>query len=266
MKRWLSGLLAMVVLVGCGGGSYKVTRQEYRERVRTLAVVPLLIDGGSVVNHPQRAQVMELLRNANVGRTPELVTALQEKRAYFDVREVAGQPERLLEQLAAARIPLADTDGGFRYRFHREAVAELTRVNMADGLLVVVLHGAVRNERQWDRTRLKYLDDSFNVIMAYAAVLLPSGETAWEWRSPVNKAFLSLQYADFDEAAHNRTDKVSTKFLLPEGLERTLTEPGRNLLGRSRLPDPYHRLFSDLSSALRPGLLNPFAPAPAAAP
>jgi hypothetical protein len=149
-----------------------------------------------------------------------------------------------------------DEAGGYRYRFRTGAVAQLAREHVVDALLMVIVNGAMRSERRWDRTRLSYLDASFNSLLAYVAVVLPSGEVAWEYRSPVDKPFLALQYPDFDEAYYNRSDQVRPRFLSLAGLERVLAEPAGNWFGQSQLPEVFHDLFKDLASGLQPGLLE----------
>jgi hypothetical protein len=251
-------LLTTMVSVGCSSGVYNVPKDQYRSLVKTLGVLPLIVDDGSSIRHPEAAQVIEALRRANAGKEVALVELLREKKAYFDVRAVPGQPDELLRSIAVARKAMADKDGGYVYRFRPDAVAELARSAAVDALLVVVFNGAPRQERRWDRTRINYLDAVYDSILVSAAVVLPTGEIVWESRSPVGEPFLNLQYPDFDEAYYNQTDQVAKKYITVPGLERALTTPDKSWLGKSQLPVPYHALFKNLASGLKPGLLNPF--------
>ncbi len=47
---------------------------------------------------------------------------------------------------------------------------------------------------------------------------------------------------------------VKVKFLSPEGVNRTLTEPDRSLFGKSDYPSLYRQTFERLAGALATGL------------
>lgn len=249
MPRFLL-LLLPLLLVACGGG-FQVPRSEYRQQVRTLGVLPLLVDEASVVVHPLRDEVLDLLRRHSVGKEERLVEAVREEKGHFDVRPLAGAPRALFGAVVAAAPDR-------RYRFHPAAVAELAEEGVVDALLVVILHGETRAGKRWDRRHLSYLEVPYDDIRAYAAVVLPSGETVWELPGG-DEPFLALQYPDFDEAFYNRAEEVRVKYITPAGLERTLAEPLPGLFGRSTFPGRYRKLFEDIASALRPGWLNPLA-------
>lgn len=265
MRRWLWAMMAVLVAflaAGCAEGVYNVPKEQYRTIVRTLGVLPLMVDGGTSMQHPRKTEVLALVRRVNAGKEAALVELLREKKAYFDVRPVEGEPAALLSRLAVARKTADDKDAGYAYRFRPAAVAELTRATASDALLVVICYGTPRQERSWDRTRVQYLDAAFESILVSAAVVLPSGEVVWEYRSPLGEPFLALQYPDFDEAHYNKTDQVAMKYISLPGLERTLTEPDTSWFGRSEVPVPYHALFKELAAGLKPGLLNPFGKQP----
>lgn len=257
MLRVLLLMLLAVSLTACGAGSFKVDKEEYRQRVRTLGVVPLLVDANSNIEHPRSQEVVGLLRRASVGQQRHLVDLLKEKKGYFDVRPVAGEGGALFAGLIQGRTWQEGERGPYHhYSFNARTVTELARRNTADALLVVVLNGAVRSEKRWDRTRLSYLEAPFNSILATAAVVLPSGEIVWEY--PGGEPFLNLQYPAFDEAYYNQSDEIPTRFISLAGLERHLESSGRKWLKETALPQPFLELFDQLAKELKPGLLNPF--------
>ncbi len=265
MLRWMSILLLLVSLTACGNSFFNVPKEQYREQVKTLGVVPLLVDGQSTIRHPSQADVVALLRRHSADRQGDLVELLKAKKGYFDVREVPGEPERLFDRLVRSRSLRQAPEGSFNhYTFAAGTVAELCRQNAVDALLVVVLNGTVRTEKRWDRTRPNYLEAPFNDILASASVVLPTGEVLWEYQGPAGEPFLALQYPDFDEAYHNKTEEVVVHFITVPGLDRALTEPGRNWFQETLLPRPYQELFQDLAKNLKPGFINPFAERPAA--
>ncbi len=257
MLKALCLVVLTVALTACGAGSFKVDKEEYRQRVRTLGVVPLLVDGSSHLNHPRSQEITELLRRSSAGQHKQLVEMLKEKKGYFDVRPVVGDTGALFGRLVQGRVWQEGERGPHHsYSFNAQGVAELTRQGSTDALLVIVLNGAVRNAKRWDRTRLSYLEAPFNSILASASVVLPSGEVLWEYQP--SESFLDLQYPAFDEAYYNHEDEVAIRFITLSGLERHVQEPGRKWLQDTVLASPYRELFDRLNAELKPGLLNPF--------
>jgi len=259
MRRMLILLLAGVLLAGCGGGFFKVPKDDYRQTVRALGVLPLLVDGGSTVTHPEREAVLDLLRRSSAGREGRLIEMVRDGKSYFDVRPVAGDPERLFADLVRGGGVCGSGERLARcYEFAPAGVAALAQRNVVDALLIVVLHGVERPEKRWDRLHLNYLEASYNDIEATAAVVLPSGEIVWEYAGAGGDGFLPLQYPDFDEAYYNLTDAVRVKYISLGGLERALAEQGQGLFGKSAFPQRYEKLLAAIAAALQPGMENPF--------
>lgn len=259
MFRLVAMVLGALLLAGCGGGFFKIPKEEYRQTVRTLGVLPLLVDAESTISHPEREAVVSLLRRTSAGGENRLLEMLQEKKSYFDVRPVAAEPGLLYAELVKGSTLRGEGEKLFRhYDFNATSVAQLAQRNAVDALLVVVFNGVDRPAKRWDRLRLSYLQANFNDIEATAAVVLPSGEIVWEYPGTGAEGLLPLQYPDFDEAYYNRTEEVRLKFITVAGLERTLTEQERGLLGKKSYSRSYQKLFSGITSALQPGLLNPF--------
>lgn len=267
--RRLALFLLPLLLFGCGGGAYKMPREEYRERVKTLGVLPLMVDEESTIRYPQRQELVDLLRRHSSGREEKLAETVRESKSYFDVRVVPGDPRELFRRLVKGSSLRGQGDALYRrYQFDGAAAAEIASENRVDALLVVVLNGVERVEKRRDRgTSLAYLEAPYNSIQTTSAVVLPSGELAWEHGGEPGEVFLPLQYPDFDEAHHNNTDAVKIKFVTLTGLERALTEPAKGMMVRVQYPGIYLVLFEKIASALDPGPINPLtrkeAPAPA---
>lgn len=257
MVRAILSMLLVVSLAACSSAGFRVDKEEYRQRVRTLGVVPLLVDANSQLNHPQSQEVAGLLRRSSAGQYQHLIEILKEQKGYFDVRPVVGDAGTLFGRLVQGRVWQEGERGPYHhYNFNAQTVAELTRQSSTDALLVVVLNGAVRNAKRWDRTRLSYLEAPFNSVMASASVVLPSGEVLWEYQA--SEPFLDLQYPAFDEAYYNHDDEIAIRFITLAGLERHFQEPGRKWLRDTMLVRPYQELFDELAAELKPGLMNPF--------
>lgn len=259
----LLSLLTTLLLAGCGG-YYKIPKKEYQERVQTLGVLPILVDADSTILRPDKAEVLDLLRRMSSGRESRLIDILRRDKAYFDVRAVAGDPEALFGQLILNRALRGEGDKLYRrYQFSGQAAAELAQANGVDALLVVVLNGVVRPEKRWDNPPTTFLKTDYNAIQATASVVLPSGELAWEYPGGAGDGFLALQYPDFAEAKYNMTDQVKTKDITLVGLERTLVEREKTLLGGTSFPSVYRVLFEEIASALKPGVFSPMSAMPA---
>jgi hypothetical protein len=259
MYRLLAMVLCVLLLAGCSSRHFKVPKEDYRQAVRTLGVLPLLLDADSTITHPEREAVVSLLRRTSAGREDFLIEALLEKKAYFDVREVSGDARQLYSDVVKGSSLRGEGESLYRhYDFNATSVATLAQRNAVDALLIVILNGVERPAKRWDRRHLSYLQASFNDIVATAAVVLPSGEIIWEYSGAGEDGLLPLQYPDFSEAYYNRTEEVKIKFITASGLERTLEEQERGLLGRKAYSRSYQKLFGSIASALQPGLLNPF--------
>lgn len=259
MYRSIAVLLGVLLLAGCSSGFFKIPKEEYRQTVRTLGVLPLMVDAGSTITHPEREAVVDILRRTSAGREGRLSELIRENKAYFDVRPVAGDPRQLFAEVVKGSSLRGEGESLYRhYDFADASVAALAQRNVVDALLIVILNGVERQDKRWDRLHLNYLQADFNDIVATAAVVLPSGEIIWEYPGTGADKFLALQYPDFDEAYYNSTDQVRVKFITSAGLERTLEEQERGVFGKSDFSRRYLKAFSLIAAELKPGLQNPF--------
>ncbi len=257
MFRWLALLMALL-LTGCVGGTYKIPQEEYRQRVRTLGVLPIMVDEDSAFNHPQRSRVIDLLHRHNDQKQEPLVELLRGTRGYFDVRSISADPRRLFsEVVTGSQVAGEEASLVRRYRFSTAGVSRIAEANVVDALLVVVLNGVERREKRRDRTLISYLDADYNAVLATAAVISAAGEVLWEYTGDQAGVFLHLQYPDFDEAYYNKAEAVRIKDVSVNGLDRSLGETGRGVFARSSLGRPYRELFDALVAALKPGVLTP---------
>lgn len=216
-------VVVLVLLVaGCSSGIYKVPPKEYQQQVKTLGVVPLLVDGRSTVQHPEATEIFDLLRRAAAGRAAEVVSGLREKKGYFDVRLI-DEPPRLLAEQLLVKAKFDELGQPRGYELNQAVLADICHDTVVDGVLLLTLEGAVHNEKRWSRgTTLESLTTDFNDIMATASVVAPDGRVLWEMNGGEAVTILPLQYPDFDEAFYNHTDAVKVKFIGFSGLEKTL--------------------------------------------
>ncbi|MDY0267899.1 hypothetical protein [Trichloromonas sp.] len=258
MSRWLSIAMVAVLLAGCGGKSFTVPKAEYREKVRTLGVLPLMVDEGSTISHPDRETLIGLLHQYNASTRDLLISLLKEDKQYFDVRAIAGDPREMFGRLVIGQNPRGRGDEEhIGYVFNAAEIAPLIERNVVDAILVVIFNGVDRDEKRWDRTKLTYLRADYNVILASAMVLTADGQVLWEFHGKPGESFLPLQYPDFDEAHYNKTEEVKIRYISLAGLERTLAERADGMFSSASGPLPYHRLYEQLAAELDPGMINP---------
>lgn len=254
LKRIALLLLLTGALSGCAGSFYRVAPEDFRARVKRLAVLPLLVDEGSTILHPQREAVVALLRQSAAGREESLAEQLRAQKSYAAVQTVASDPQRLAARLLKGSEVQSDKSGVFRqYRLDPAVAAEVAGKGGADGVLAIVLNGIEAKEKRWERSGLRFLESDYNFIQATALVFDAKGEILWERPGYIGGPFLDLQYANFDEAYHNRSDLVRIEFITVEGLERGLKAVDKTLFAPSELPTLYRQLFDAVAATLRGG-------------
>lgn len=252
----LTVFFLLLVLGGCASKYYQVTPEIYRERVKVLGVLPLIVDTESTILHPQRDEIVTLLQKSAGDKYLRLSEELSKNAGYSTVRPVIIDMQSEL-QLFAGKTLKTNKDGTFRsYQSVPDAVSALAKSAGVDGLLVVILNGVESKEKRWERVGPRYLEANFNEIQATAMVLAATGEILWERPGSSGSPFVDLQYADFDEAYHNRTDQVAVRFITPDGLSRALQASDKgSLFDPEAFPTLYRRLFDPLSEALAVGKL-----------
>ncbi|HKJ04669.1 MAG TPA: hypothetical protein VJ974_03650 [Geopsychrobacteraceae bacterium] len=250
----LSGLL----LAGCSGGVYKVPKDEYRKQVKTLGVLPIIVDDGSSIKHSQRDEIFSLLRRTAVGKIESAIEPLRKKKGYFDVRYVGENPQQLLRTLVIGPLPPVEGSGlPAGYRFSAQAASQIIEQKVVDALLVVIVSGVEHEERRRSRNKLETLLTVYNDIMATATVIDAQGRVLWEMAGEEAYRLLELQYPDFDEAYFNKTDEVAVKEITLAGLERTLTVEQKE--GQPPIIAPaYQGLINQVVDGLSPSLLAVF--------
>jgi hypothetical protein len=258
MQRWFLVSVLMLLITGCGGGSFTVPKEQYREQVQTLGVLPLMLDAGSDIDHPERDAVAEMLRRYNAATQGLLIDTLKGSKDYFDVRAVPGDAREIFSRLVVGRnLKGKDNELHRGYVFNGAEIASLSEKNVVDALLVVIFNGIERQEKRWDRTKLTYLKGKYNVILVGAMVITPEGRVLWEYHGEPGEGFLPLQYPDFDEAHHNKTEEVKIRYISIPGLERTLAERETSMFGKDSWPRRHKELFDGLAAELSPGMVNP---------
>ena len=252
----LTAFLLLLVLGGCASKYYQVTPEVYRERVKVLGVLPIMVDAESTILHPQRQEIVTILQQSAREKYLRLSEQLGASAGYREVRPVIiDAPSQ--QQLFAGKALKTGKDGTYRrYQPAPAAVSALARTAGVDGLLVVILNGVENKGKRWEgRVGTRYLESTFNEIQASAMVLAATGEVLWEKPGASGAPFVDLQYVDFSEAYHNKTDEVVVRFITPDGLSRKLQASDKGLLDKESFSTLYRQLFDSLSEGLAVGNL-----------
>lgn len=249
MKRFLLILIPLFLLNACSS-FYQVKPEEYKDRVKRLGVVPLIVDAESTILHPQRDVILSALRQSSEGRHRDLAAIIAEDAGYAAVIPIETDPTAA--KLLQEGVLLSDQgkDAARHYRINPAVAAEISRGAGVDALLVVVLNGVDNRGKRWERKGTHYLEENFNEIQATALVVAPDGTILWERPGTIGGPFIDLQYVDFDGAYYNRTDIVEKRFITVDGLKRRLSQQDKNVFGKDLGPSLYRQLFHALGDAL----------------
>jgi hypothetical protein len=245
-------LILCVAITGCSGGVFHVPKAEYQQQVKTLGVLPVIVDREGVVLHQDSGAIIDLLWRAAAGQSEVVVEDLRQKKGYFDVRLI-NEPPRLLRDklLLKSSVDQLGWPGG--YRLNLSYLSELCKDSVVDGVLLLVLQGAVHNDKRWSRNTFETLVTDYNDILGTASVVAADGRVLWEMIGTEAATILSLQYADFDEAYYNKSDAVRLKFISLSGLEKTLfpvTEKKLEPVGPGQIKAWLNKVTAALSPTL----------------
>jgi len=259
MKTTLQILMVFLLLLmftGCASKHYQVTPEIYRERVKVLGVLPIMVDAESTILHPQRQEIVAILQQSAAEKYLRLSEQLGASAGYREVRPVIiDAPSQW--QLFTGKTLQTGKDGTFRrYQPAPDAVSALAHSAGVDGLLVVILNGVENKGKRWEgRGGPRYLEANFNEIQATVMVLAATGEILWEKPGASGAPFVDLQYVDFSEAYHNKTDEVVVRFITPDGLSRALQASDKGPFDKEAFSTLYRRLFDSLAEGLAVGRL-----------
>lgn len=243
----------ILFVAGCGAGVYKIPQKDYQQQVKTLGVLPVMVDAGSPIRHPAREEIIALLRQASAGQSEQLVEDLRKKKGYFDIRLVQ-QPARLVAEKLLIKGKVNELGQPAGYELEPSYLAELCRDAVVDGLLLITLRGAQHNEKRWSRNTFESLTTEYSDIMASASVISADGQVLWEMTGADATTILALEYADFDEAYFNKTDAVKLKFIGLEGLKKELLQGAEGEAPKK--PLRLEEWLKKVASALSPSLFR----------
>lgn len=258
-------LILAVVVTGCAQNYYNIPRETYEQKVRVLGVAPIMLDADSDVRHPERGEVLRIVRDANRRNEKELVDMLKDSGEYFTVRFLDDEAEQLFAGVVSRRERRDDAGVVYNKYFYKpEEIKKYCARQNVDAVLLVTVSGISMREKIYSNTMTAYLDENYNNLILTAQILDPDGALLWEYPN-FRQHFITypklfaLQYPDFEEARANLTDQVKVKYKSIAGIERAFTKSESVSFTSSRkIAVLYKEQFADMTSYLR-YWRNPFA-------
>lgn len=262
MKSFLKlALLAMTVFssFGCAGNYYNIPRETFEKKVKILGVAPIFVDSESDIRHPEKDALVALIKDYNRKNEKELVARLKDTGAFFSVRLLDEDADKLFFNIMFHRERRDDASVVYNKYFYKlPDLKELITRNGLDAVMFTVVSGLTRQDTVRSSNLVSYLESDYNFLVMTSQIFDANGNILWEFPNfrvsrPSLPAFFELQYPDFDEARANETDKVELKFKTIPGIDRAFKKTEESSLqGNVKVSGVYTSIFSDMASLLKP--------------
>lgn len=258
-------LLALALAFsGCASNYYNVPRETYEKKVRVLGVAPIMLDGDSDIRHPDKVEVLKIIREANRKNEKELVDILKSNGEYFSVRFLDDETDQLFSTLVSRRERRDDAGVVYNKYFYKpEEIKKYIERNNVDAVMLVTVSGISMLEKIYSNNFMAYLEENYNNLIMTAQILDLEGTLLWEYpnfrqRFITFSPLFALQYPDFEEARANLTDQVKIKFKSLAGIGRAFTRSeASSVKSTKQVSVLYNKQFADMTSFLQ-YFRNPF--------
>lgn len=259
MKRLILilSLVLLPLINGCARNHFNVPQDSFADQVKTLGLVPIIVDASSDIRHPQRDELIALTTAQNRLHEKDLLRLLKNTNSFYTVTLLDTDPQALFKEQLFRRERRDDASIQYnKYFWKTDGMTELIRKNSLDALMVVVVSGITRPEKISSANLLSSLEADYNYLIMTAQILDRKGTILWEYPNFRTRLLsytpvVNLQYPDFDEARANMSPKVQVKFKALEGIKRALDERRRDLLLRETGEvDRYMTQFEAMTSLL----------------
>lgn len=257
MKRIM--LLMLVLLsFGCAQNRFNVPAEDFSEKVKALGVLPIAVDAGSDIRHPQKDQLIPLIDELNRKYEQQFVRKLKGTGNFNTVALMDGDPKQLFESLMFRREKRNDATIEYnKYFWKNDALRNYLTKNKLDAVMVLIVSGLTKNDKVTSSTLLSSLTSDYNFLVLSAQILDANGTTLWEYpnfrsRLLTYDPLINLQYPDFSEADANMISKANVKFKSLDGIRKRLEEKRKDLLLRETPEsDAYSKQFDEMLSYLK---------------
>ena len=258
-------LVLVLFVTGCATNYYNVPRETYEKKVRVLGVAPIMLDADSDIRHPERGEILNIIRQTNRQSEKELVDILKSNGEYFTVRFLDGDAEQLFSTIVSRRERRDDAGVVYNKFFYKpEEIKKYIERNNVDAVMLVTVSGITVLEKVYSNTNLAYLEENYNNLIMTSQIIDPDGTVLWEYpnfrqRFVTFSKLFALQYPDFDEARANVTDQVNVKYKTIPGIARAFKKSETSSANSSKQVSAlYNKKFDDMTAFLQ-YFRNPFA-------
>ena len=253
MKKIALVLVCLILSACVTSKMYTVSPEEYKQQVKTLGVLPILIDIESI-NYYSRDGLVSLLNLSTDAVQKQLIDKLRKQGSHFDVRPVEGDPQEIRTRILAGQDVVGEAAATrISYTFSPQGSSQLADEAVADAVLVVVVHGIKRQEKRWSSfsMRMEYLTADYSSLLYTASIVDPTGRVLWQLDMEPDEVLLRLDFPDFTEAYWNRAETVRIKSISLTGLRRTLKEPDTAMLVDKDMPKPFSRMIDRIVQQMK---------------
>jgi len=268
MARITRNILLVVLAAfvsGCAQNYYNVPRETYEKKVRVLGVAPIMLDADSDIRHPEKGEILTIIREANRKNEKELVDILKNNGEYFSVRFIDDEAGQLFARLVSRRERRDDAGVVYNKFFYKpDEIKRYIERNNVDAIMLVTISGITMLEKIYSNTKLAYLEENYNNLIMTAQIVDADGTVLWEYpnfrqRFLTYSKMFAFQYPDFEEARANLTDQVKLKYKSVPGIGRAFSQSETSSVNSSKqVAVLYNQQFAAMNSFLQ-YFRNPFA-------
>ncbi len=251
-------LLLVLLSFGCAQNRFNVPVDVFSEKVKSLGVLPIVVDAGSDIRHPQKEELIQLVDEMNRKYEQQFVRKLKGTGNFNTVAIMDGDPKQLFENLLFRRERRNDATIEYnKYFWKNDELKNYLTKNRLDAVMVLTVSGLTKNDKVSSSTLLASLTSDYNYLVLSAQILDANGTTLWEYPNFRSRLLsydplINLQYPDFSEADANMISKANVKFKSLDGIRKKLDEKRKDLLLRETSEsDVYSRQFDEMLSYLK---------------
>ena len=174
--------ILLLVLSGCAANYYNVPREAYEKKVRVLGIAPIMLDADSDIRHPEKGEVLKIIREANRKNEKELVEILKGTGEYFSVRFLDEEADQLYATVVSRRERRDDAGVVYNKYFYKpDELKKFIVKHNVDAVMLVTVSGITMLEKIYSNTKLAYLEDNYNNLIMTGQILDADGSLLWEY-------------------------------------------------------------------------------------
>ena len=259
MKRLLLLCVLLVTIVtGCSQNYYNIPTENFSEKVRSLGVLPIMVDADSDIKYPQKDQLIAIVTETNRKYEQQFVRKLKATGNFYSIALVDGDAQNIFGKLYSRRELRDDASIRYsKYFWKNDELREYIQKNNLDAVMLLVVSGLTKKDRVTSITQFKTLTSDYNYLIMTAQILDANGAILWEYPNFRKRLLgydplINLEYPDFNEADANHTTSAQVKFKTIEGIRRTLEQKRKDWLFReTQEPEVYGKQFDEIISLLK---------------